>query len=181
MTPRRRVRALAVVVCSCLAWLLGGCSREGPADEPGREAEATSAEAAAETAADGCALLTAEEIQAATGLSPVASEAAGVGDMDCDWSASDGRTLVGVVVSRTQDTYEEYIQNVRQTAPEMVAESEAGRVDGVGDYAIWYQAGYLNAVRDGRLLVVWTYAEPTNGKSKREAAIELARSGLPRL
>lgn len=83
-----------------------------------------------------------------------------------------------------QRTYEEYMENMREQMDSELEGIEMTRVAGVGDYGIWHvQDGpsYLNAAQDGDLLVVMIWREPTSGKSKQEAAVELARKALARL
>jgi hypothetical protein len=166
-----RIAAIALVAC-------GG---EPSADDTA-QLESSVASAGAGTTVAACELLTAEEIAAVMGTTPSqGAERPDVGDGACDWTRSDGRPLVGVVVSRTQDTYEEYMQNAREQGMGSSAEEMGTRIDGVGDYAIWYSTGYLNAAQRGKLLVVWIHRDPAGGKAKQEAAIELARTGLQRL
>jgi hypothetical protein len=167
----RRTNPLVVVLLGVVA----ACG-EAPPDQPPEEASAAVTTSTESPAA--CDILTTEEIQAATGIAPAKAEARDMSDGACDWTGPDARPLVSIVMSRTQNTYEEYMQNVREQGMEDI---QGTRVEGVGDYAVWYDPGYLNAVLRGRLLVVWVYAKPTNGKTEQEAAIELARAGLARL
>jgi hypothetical protein len=171
-------RAWALVAAA-----LGGCSGDEPGDGASDETASNVSRAEKSAQAAGCALLTAEEIQAATGRAPDGAEEGTGSVRGCDWMA-EGRPLVAVVVSAAPRTYDEYMQNVREQMGSNLNRIEMTRVEGVGDYAIWHaQDGpdYLNAVEDGVLLVVMIWREPANGKSPREAAVELARSALPRL
>jgi hypothetical protein len=172
-----------VPMCAVLVAALASCSGEVPADEASQQNSETAApEAGAEASASaaGCELLTTEEIQAAIGAAPDRSEE-GQGSRACNWFTADGRSLVGVVVGAAQRTYEEYMQNIREQDESAPEDLEMSRVEGVGDYAVWHGPGYLNAAQDGELLVVWVFADPSGGKSKQAAAVELARIALPRL
>jgi hypothetical protein len=168
-------RRKSLFVACALSGVVGGCSGEAPADrENENRTEAASAVA-------GCDLLTTEEIGAALGLAAERSNEQEGLMRGCDWSTSDGRPLVGVGVGAAPRTYDDYMEAVREQMGAEIDKLGMSRVDGVGDYAVWHEAGYLNAAHKGELLVVWVYQEPTNGASKRAAATELGRAAVSRL
>lgn len=152
----------------------GACSREAPTN---RESEPAGAAANV----SGCELITGAEIEQATGLAPGRSEPGSSVIRDCNWYTADGRPLVGLVVGGAPRTYEEYVHGMREQLGSAMEDLEMSRVDGVGNYAIWHDDGYLNVAEESDLLVIWIFAEPAGEKPKQEAAVELAREALPRL
>lgn len=173
-------RPLDLVATALLTTAGVGCSAEG-AEEPG------STPAAAVARTPGCELLTAEEIAAATGTAPARTEWDDTTLRGCSWYQADGRPLLGLVVGAAPPTYDAYVTNLQEQTHESGSGLEGvdtSVVAGIGDYAIWHEAegsSYLNAARGGELFVLMIFREPASGRSKREAVLELAAKGVPRL
>ena len=138
---------------------------------------------------DACALLTAAEVEAATGVSPGPPEAVRIsgGPPICNWPAADGSNaaFLTVLVAPTRH-FESY-----DAALAMWQESAAGagmdfdpadyeEVEGVGDVGAWLrEAEMLQAHRGDRMVQVATRVAPD--RDVRQASIELARHALTRL
>jgi hypothetical protein len=184
--PRRPLRLLAWALLTAGA---SGCSVEAPEERatPPEGLTAPQNDLAESAPTPGCELITAAEIEAAMGQAPARSEWDDSTLRGCSWYRADGRPLLGLVIGAAPATYEEYLDNVRQQTEETgsgLAGVETSRVDGIGDYAVWHEqegSSYLNAARNGELFNLMIFGEPVSGKTSRDAVVELARIGVPRM
>ena len=169
-------------------------------DEPPtlEEAASMSEDEAAERARDmkdlsgveACDLLTASEIEAATGISPSppqdVSQVQGQLPM-CNWSAAEGRNVVSLLVTRGGfSSYDEFLETTRSQMTDMgmdFSEEDWRHVPDVGDFGVWLSEGFaggmLQVYDDG--LMVQVDAEPGEGKDEMEAAKELAERVFDRI
>ena len=153
---------------------LSACSEE-PATE-------TSAAAASEAVTDACALLTAGEIEAATGIAPGDPK-----DMSrprlpmCNWPTADGSNSAFLTLmigpSDNYTSYDDAIRKWEASAADMDFPFDAGdyrEVDGVGDVGAWMpDAGMLQAHSGSTMIQVMT--EVAEGRDRLEAARALVQ------
>lgn len=139
-----------------------------------------------------CELLTAADIEAATGIAPGTpedvSQVQGQLPM-CNWSAADGTgpTLVTILVTRGgQSSYEQFVDTSRSQMEDMgmeFNEEDWQHVPDVGDFGVWVgeevAGGMLQVYDDG--LMVQVDADPAEGKDELEASKELALKVFDRL
>jgi hypothetical protein len=178
-----------LVARALLTAAVAGCSAEATDDRNGSQEARTAATGAVPEAAraPGCELITAAEITAATGKVPARSEGDDTNLRGCSWYDADGSPILGLTIGAAPRTYEDYLQSVREQTEEMASLLEGvdtSTVAGIGDYAIWHEtegASYLNAARDGELFTLMIFTEPEGGQTKREAVLELASKGVPRM
>lgn len=192
-------RAFVVVAVFAVLPILAAC---GGGDEPPTLEEMASmsedeiAERAREmrdlSGVNACELLTAADIEAATGIAPGEPQ-----DMSqvqgqlpvCNWSSADGSgpTVVTLLVTRGgQSSYEEFVETSRGQMEDMGMEFDEDdwqHVPDVGDFGIWIgeeqMGGMLQVYDDG--LMVQVDAETSGGKDELEASKELARKAFGRL
>ena len=137
---------------------------------------------------DACALLTAAEVQAATGIAPGEPVDASQGQLPmCNWPAADGSNMafVNVLVapSGNYKSYDEAVEKWAESAAGMGFPFEADdyqEVEGAGDVGAWIvDAGMLQA-HSGEIMVQIT-TDVAEGRNKLEAAREMARSAVARI
>jgi hypothetical protein len=131
---------------------------------------------------DACALLTSDEIRAATGQEP----GTGIDPMDgvsasapiCAWPSADGSIteIAQILVSiASADSYESYRQSMEQEGF-----TDLQQVDGPGRFNALL--GGLNMLQSfGERFMVQVMFEPAPGRDFVEAATELTRAALGRL
>jgi hypothetical protein len=135
-----------------------------------------------------CELLTAPEIEAATGIAAAGGQDKSQVDGQlpiCNWPRAGGAeydTLVNVLVARSGvDTYEEFMQNTRDTPlAEALGEDAFQEVGGVGDFGVWIGETKMLQVYDREMMVQVT-AGATAGGDDLEAAKALAAAALRKL
>lgn len=169
---------IAVVVS---AFAVGACGGDG---ESGSSVAATDL-----TAIDGCALLTAAEIETATGIAPGAPQ-----DMSfegsapmCNWPTADGSNpaflTVVVGAGSNADSFESAMVEWEESASRMGMDFEREayeKVDGVGDFGAWLgEAGMLQAQRGDVMITV--SSDTAADRDKREASMQLANNALARI
>lgn len=188
MYPRSIPRPLQLVARVLLTAATAGCSAEAADDRTSPpEGQRTGANAAVEAVdTPGCELLTGEEITAATGKVPARSEWDESTLRGCNWYEADGSPILGLVIGAAPRTYEDYIQSLQEmdATGSALEGVDTSSVAGIGDYAIWHEsegASYVNTARDGDLFVLMIFGEPASGRTKREAVLELAGKGVPRM
>lgn len=139
-----------------------------------------------------CELLTAAEVEAATGMAPAQpediSQVQGQLPM-CNWPSADGsgRILVSLLVTRGgHSSYDEFVESSRSQMGEMgieFNEEDWQHVPDVGDFGVWVGedfAGGMLQVYDGGMMVQ-VDTEPAEGKDELEASKELAMKVFDRL
>lgn len=186
LRSRRVLARLALL--SSLAVLGTGCGGGAePADE-GAPADTTAT--AERTGVAPCELLTASDIESATGVAPAAAEPDPAEPM-CNWPASDGsedQVVHLIVTDAPAADYEEYVANARAEWGDGWDEAEFRRnfqpVDGPGDFAVWIPYaddwGALQVFAEGRMIQVTSHAA-ASGTSAREVAAALATDVMQRL
>lgn len=181
MQTQRRTGVLTAIL------LLAAPACAGDAETDRGRTPAHAAAAAEREAVPGCSLLTAAEIESATGAAPARAEWDDDNVRGCSWYDADGRPLLGLVIGAAPSTYEAYLSNLRDQTEEMGSPIEGfdtATVAGVGDYALWHDSpnnSYLNAALDGDLFVLMFFRDPVGSARRRDAAVQLARSGLERM
>ena len=188
---RAAVLAILLTLPAC-----GGGNDTPSLDEIASMSEDEAAEMARKTkdlsGVKACELLTASEIEAATGIAPGAPQ-----DMTqvqgqlpmCNWPAGDesGRTVVSLLVTRAgQSSYGEFVETSRDQMEDMgmeFNEEDWQEVPDVGDFGVWVGeeqlGGMLQVYDDG--MMVQVDAETAGGKDELEASKELARKVFSRL
>lgn len=176
--------------------ILFACGGDEPPDLD--EIASMSEDEAAERARDmkdlsgvkACELLTAGEIEAATGIAPGTpediSQVQGQLPM-CNWPSADGsgRVLASILVTRGgYSDYDEFVEATRSQMGDMgveFSEEDWRHVPDVGDFGVWLgeEAGMLQVYDEG--LMVQVNAETGGGTDKLTAAKELARKAFDRL
>lgn len=155
-----------LIIAGLLAVVVG-CGGQEAADAPSTEESAPqeAQEAPPSTAAtsaappEPCTLLTAQQIEAATGIAPGAGTP--IGDA-CSWGAADGSNprLLALTVLHGDVTREQWLTG---------GGSEADIVEGVGDFAA--RVGSQLQVYQGG----WLVGVMVRGSDRPEAAQDLAR------
>lgn len=195
LTPRGATNLIAVVAMGFTAAACGG-NDEPTLDEIASMSEEEAAEMAREirdlSGVNACELLTAADIEAATGIAPGEPQ-----DMTqvqgqlpmCNWTGADGTgpTLVTLLVTRGgQSSYEEFVETSRGQMEDMgmeFNEEDWQHVPDVGDFGVWIgeeqMGGMLQVYDDG--LMVQVDAETAEGKDELEASKELVRKAFERL
>lgn len=190
-------RAMLLVAALAILPILAAC---GGDEEPTLEEIASMSEdEAAERARDiedlsgmkACELLTASEIESATGFAPGppedVSQVQGQLPM-CQWPAADGsgRYAASILVTRAAyHGYDEFIETTRTQMADMGMEFDEAdwqHVPDVGDFGVWLSeeyAGGMLQVYDGGLMVQ-VDPETAEGKDELAAAKELASEALAR-
>lgn len=180
------------------AMLLVACGRNDPPDLD--EIASMSEDEAAEMAREmkdlsdvrACELLTAAEVEAATGMASAqpedVSQVQGQLPM-CHWPAADGsgRILAAILVTRGgHSSYEEFIEISRSQMEDMdieFREEDWQHIPDVGDFGVWvgeeFAGGMLQVYDDG--LMVQVDASPAEGMDELEASKELAMKAFDRL
>ena len=136
---------------------------------------------------EACKLLTASEVEAATGIAPEAPQ-----DMTqvqgqlpmCTWSAPDGRTVTSILVTRGGlESYDQFVEMTRSQLGDEFDESNWQHVTDVGDFGVWLPeeaaGGMLQVYDDG--MMVQVDAETDGGRDELEASKELAMKVFGRL
>lgn len=187
--PRQTARHLAIVTAMALTLARCGGERTPSIEEISQMDEAEVAQRAKAmddlSSLKACELLTAAEIQSATGLAPGPPQ--DMTQLDgqlpmCQWPSADGsRTLVNVLISRSRiESYEEFVQQAREELGEDFSTEEWQRVDDVRGVGIWLmELGMLQIHDDGRLVQVAT--EPAGGRDNLQASKDLALTVFGRL
>lgn len=118
---------------------------------------------------DPCTLVTADDIEAAYGVTAADSEGA-----RCIYVDSDGNELIAVAYNPSADTYEFYQD-----------EAETEQVDGLGDGAIWLFGDTLVVlIGEGELAIQNigdTLPQAGDSAALRAASEEVARAALDRM
>jgi len=175
-----------IVRFSLSALVLLGLAACGDDPESGaRGGEASSRSLESVTA---CSLLTAAQIEAATGRAPAEGEdRSQVGGRlpICNWAPADGEsfdTLVSVLVAVSgYDNYAEFLESARESpVGAAFSEDAVEEVGGVGDFGVWMrETSMLQVYSDDRMVQV-TVA-PAAGRDPLEAARELGGAALERV
>ncbi|HEX9876250.1 MAG TPA: hypothetical protein VGC50_06310 [Gammaproteobacteria bacterium] len=175
------VAAFAVLALFSLL-VLGGCDRD-----PASSSAAGSGTGPDLTAIRACELLTAADIEAATGIAAAAGQ--DVSQVDgqlpiCNWPRAGGAqfdTFVNLLVTRSSiDDYEEFLRNTRDTLfGEVFTEDSLQEID-VGDFGVWIDETNMLQVYEGGVMVQVT-AEAAAGRDELEAARALAVAALDKL
>lgn len=138
---------------------------------------------------DACALLTAEEIKKATGITPGApQDQSGSGPPMCIWPSQDGSYPFGVnlLVAPSLDytSFDAALAEWQESARDMDMEFDTAdyqEVDGPGDVNAWLrEAGMLQAHRGDRMVQIFLHKVPPD-RDRLQAAAELAGHALARL
>lgn len=117
------------------AMLLTACGAEPDAEMSAAKPDAKSG--------DVCAWLSLEEIEALSGVAPVATESTG-GVKGCHWKDADGLPLVQVtIVSNTAASAEDYASGLVGDLGEDWVREQLKPVDGLGDWAFWTAEGWM--------------------------------------
>ena len=168
-----------------LLMLLASVSLSACNDEP---ATATSSRPASQAVTDACALLTATEIEAATGIAPGPPKDVSQAQLPmCNWPTADGSNPAFLTLmigpSHNYTSYDDAMQKWAESAADMGFPFEADdyqEVDGVGDVGAWMaEAGSLQAHTGTTMIQVMT--EAAAGHDRLEAARELVRDVDARL
>ena len=164
--------------------LLAACGGE----EPATSSSAASPSAALEEI-DACALLTAAEIEEATGIVPAGPDDTGPGSGPpmCSWPAVDDSYpfTVSVLVSFSDNytSFDEAMASWQESAEGMGMEFDTGdyeEVEGPGTVNAWLkEMGMLQAHRGNRMVQV--YARVAPDRDALEASTALARHAMARL
>jgi hypothetical protein len=174
--------AFAVLVSFCLL-TLGGCG-----DDPASSSTAGSGTVDL-TVIRACELLTASEIEAATGIAPASGQDMSQADGRlpiCSWPRSGGAqfdTFVNLLVAPGgYDSYDEFLErSLDSPLGELLSEEDAVQeVDGAGDFGVWMRELRMLQVYDGDLMVQVT-AQAAAGRDELEAARALAVAALDRV
>jgi len=140
------------------------------------------------SAVEGCDLLTASEIEAATGITPGEpqdmSQVQGQLPM-CTWPAADGsgRNVTSILVTRGgMKDYDQYLEMTRTGMGADFDVSTLKHIPDVGDFGVWIGEGSWGMLQvfDGDLMVQ-VDAEPAEGKDELEASKDLAMKVFGRL
>ena len=184
----------SLVLCAVAVAVLNAC---GGGDQPPdlEEIASMSEDEAAEMAkemkdlsgVEACELLTASEIEAATGIAPGAPQ-----DMTqvqgqlpmCSWSSTDGRNVASILVTRGGlESYDQFVEITRSQLGDEFDESNWQHVTDVGDFGVWLPeeaaGGMLQVYDDG--MMVQVDAETEQGKDELEASKDLAMKVFGRL
>lgn len=139
---------------------------------------------------DVCALLTAAEIEAATGIAPGAPEdqSGGSAPPMCNWPARDGgyafAANVLVVPSRNYASFDEALAEWQESTEGMGMEFDAAayqEVEGPGKVNAWlHEAGMLQVFSGDRMVQVYVLGAPPD-RDRLQAATALAEHALARL
>jgi hypothetical protein len=172
----RRAPAFGMALLLCAAMVACG--------DESRE----SSRSPAQSVTDACALLTAAEIEAATGIAPGQSVDVSQGELPmCNWPTADGSDVAFLTVlvapSGNYESYDEAVKKWAASAASMDFPFEADdyqEVDGAGDVGAWLvDAGMLQAHTGDIMVQIMT--DVADGRDKLEASRELARSALERI
>jgi hypothetical protein len=151
----------SVVLCGIV--YLGGC---GDAPAPGASTSAR----LDMTAIRACELLTAAQIEAATGVAPAPGEdRSQVGGQIpiCNWAPAGSQssaTLVSLLVAHGgYDTYEEYLERARETPLGAVLEGDSVSEVDAGDFGVWMHEARMLQVYDGPAMVQLTIGSAAGG------------------
>lgn len=167
-------RLAAVWLLLPAAVTLYACSEE--------PATGTSAGAASEAVTDACALLTASEIEAATGIAPGEPKDVSQPQLPmCNWPTADGSNPAFLTLmigpSHNYTSYDDAMEKWAASAADMGFPFEADsyqEVDGVGDVGAWMaDAGMLQAHSGRTMIQVMT--EVAGGHDRLEAARALVQ------
>lgn len=168
-----------------LLMMLVSASLSACSDEPATGRSSSPASAAV---TDACALLTAAEIEAATGITAGPAKDVSRSRLAmCNWPTADGSNPAFLTLtigpSQNYASYDDAMRRWSESAADMGFPFEAGdyqEVDGVGDVGAWMaDAGTLQAHTGTRMVQVML--EVAEGRDKLEAASELARQVNARL
>ncbi|HLT89437.1 MAG TPA: hypothetical protein VKZ85_00725 [Woeseiaceae bacterium] len=139
---------------------------------------------------DACALLTAAEIEAATGIAPGPAENQGGRNAPpmCNWPSQDGAypfaASLLVTVSANYTSYEQALAAWQESAADMGMDFDWAmyeEVDGPGTVNAWMaDAGMLQAHRGDRMVQVYLHRLPPD-RDRLQAATELATRAFARL
>lgn len=177
-----------------IAMLLNACAGDEPPnlDEIASMSEDEAAEMAREmkdlSGVEACRLLTAAEIEAATGIAPGEpqdmSQVQGQLPM-CTWPAADGsgRNVASILVTRGgMKDYDQFLEMTRTGLGADFDESTLQHVPDVGDFGVWMGEGSwgMLQVYDADMMVQ-VDAEVAQGKDELEASKDLAMSVFGRL
>lgn len=193
MARRKGRRLAAGALALPAAWavaLAAACGGGGPAPDAGDRAEGPGGAADARApAVEACALLTAAEIEDATGVrpgEPAANETpAGAELPTCRWPAADGSEfqIAHLLVTRSAyGGFDEFVEDTRAQMGREYVES-LHEIEGIGDFAVWMGedfAGGILQVYEGDRMVQIAVA-PAEGRDAVEVSKELARRALSRL
>lgn len=170
----------------------GGDDQPPDLDEIASMSEDEAAEMAREmkdlSGVEACELLTASEIEAATGIAPGEpqdmSQVQGQLPM-CTWPAADGSggNAASILVTRGGfEDYEQFIEVSRSQMGEDFDEDDWRHVPDVGDFGVWIGEGSwgMLQVYDGDMMVQ-VDAEVAQGKDELEASKDLAMNVFGRL
>lgn len=190
-SPLRIGRRLSMTAVLCLGSAACGGDRSPDTEEIASMSEDEAAEMAREmkdlSGVEACKLLTASEVEAATGIAPEAPQ-----DMTqvqgqlpmCTWSAPDGRTVTSILVTRGGlESYDQFVEMTRSQLGDEFDESNWQHVTDVGDFGVWLPeeaaGGMLQVYDDG--MMVQVDAETDGGRDELEASKELAMKVFGRL
>lgn len=133
-----------------------------------------------------CELLTAAEIQAATGIAPGPPQDETMYDGQlpmCHWPSADGTQthLVQILLSRSAlRSYDEFLEQFREQLGPEVSTEGLGEVERIGDFGVWMdEMSMLQVHDDGRLVQV--AVELPEGRDDLAAAKKLTLEALDRL
>lgn len=172
----RRAPAFGMALLLCVALVACGDESAEPSRSP------------TQTVTDACTLLTAAEIEAATGIAPGESVDASQGELPmCNWPTADGSNAAFLTVlvapSGNYKSYDEAVEKWAESAASMDFPFDADEyqeVVGAGDVGAWLvDAGMLQAHSGGIMVQIMTGV--ADGRDKLEASRELARSALERI
>jgi hypothetical protein len=192
--PHAAPRAL-LVLCAVAVAVGAACGGDEPPDldEIASMSEDEAEEMAREmkdlSGVEACDLLTASEIEAATGIAPGApqdmSQVQGQLPM-CTWPAADGSggNATSILVTRGGlKNYDQFIEITRAGMGADFNQDNWQHVPDVGDFGVWLDedfAGGMLQVYDGDLMVQ-VDAEAVEGKDELEASKDLATKVFDRL
>lgn len=185
---------LACLMLPITVSLAAACGGDEPPDldEIASMSEDEAAEMAREmkdlSGVEACELLTASEIEAATGIAPGEpqdmSQVQGQLPM-CTWPAADGsgRNVTSILVTRGGlESYEQFVEVSRSQMGADFDEGDWQHIPDVGDFGVWIGEGSwgMLQVYDGDMMVQ-VDAEPAQGKDELEASKDLAMKVFGRL
>jgi hypothetical protein len=161
------------------ALLLAGLTSCGGSEAPQSAPPGETASGPESAASPTCALLTADDIQAALGKAPGAPQAP-AGTQDCLWPAADDPSTNLVRLAYSDSGYSSYEDFVTSYQAEFGGEQPPTEyyrpIQGVGDWAMWVSdENALQVYQGGRMLQVGT--TPPD----EQQALALAQKALPRL
>jgi hypothetical protein len=166
-------------VAALLAVVLGACGGDTPSAPPSTALDEV----------DACALLTAEEIEEATGIAPGAPDDSGPasGPPMCNWPAADNSHPFAVsLLVAPSDNYTSFdgaLARWQESAEGMGMEFDANdyqEVEGPGTVNSWMEeAGMLQAHRGNRMVQVFAQVAPD--RDGLAASTALARHAMARL